>query len=100
VGGNGGRITGVPKTTLITPIVKASYRHGGKHSVDQLMAALSVEAPYGVVRERFHALDLEALLQRPNHAVSETWVDDVAKRLRRAMVVVREADRERLWLID
>ena len=63
---------------------KAAYRDGGRHGADQLGAALSVDALYGLVRGRLHSLGLEPLLQRTTHTTDPGWVEATSTRVRGA----------------
>jgi hypothetical protein len=69
----------------IESLARAAYSYGGKPRVDQLRAAISAEGLPGFVRQRMLGVGLEALLQRTTSAVSKTWVEDIAERLRRAV---------------
>ena len=64
---------------------KAAYQDEGKRGVENVMGALSVDALHGLVRQRLYAVGLEALLQRTIGGASDTWVDDIARRLRRVV---------------
>ena len=66
---------------------KAAYQDEGQRGVENVMGAVSVDSLYGLVRQRLHAVGLEALLQRtsPSDGINDTWVSDIARRLRRVV---------------
>jgi hypothetical protein len=69
----------------IEQLGKVAYGNDGRRGADQMLAALSVDGLYGLVRQRLHAVGLEVLLQRTTWGASEAWVHDVAQRLRRVV---------------
>jgi hypothetical protein len=64
---------------------KAAFSAGGKPAAERFGTALTIDALHGLLRGRLHALGLDALLQRSNHATEPGWIDEVADRLRRSV---------------